>query len=78
MPLLKLANILATTTNTTVDASAWQPVLDALSSQISVTTVIGVIAAVIGGGIGLVFMWWGTRKAVRGIMSAATRGKLKF
>ena len=37
-------------------------VLSAITGQISVTTVIAVLAGAIGAAIGLVFMWWGVRK----------------
>lgn len=62
---------------TTVGPDAWASVLSALTGQISVTTVVGVIASVIGAGIGLVFMWWGVRKLVRTLMGAFKSGKLK-
>lgn len=63
-------------TTTVVDPTAWQSVIDALTAQISVTTLMTVIAAVVTAGIGLVFAWWGVRKVTRGIMSAFKKGKL--
>lgn len=51
-------------------------VLTAITTQISVTTVIAVIAGAIGAAIGLVFMWWGVRKLIRVLMSAFRKGKL--
>lgn len=51
-------------------------VLTAITGQISVTTVIAVLAGAIGAAIGLVFMWWGVRKLIRVIMSAFRKGKL--
>lgn len=60
-----------------VGPDAWADVLSALTGQVSVTTVVGVIASVIGAGIGLVFMWWGVRKLVRTLMGAFKSGKLK-
>lgn len=71
-----MPSILATGT-TVVDSTAWSSVLDALTAQISVPTVVGVIAATITAGISLVFMWWGVRKLVRSLMSAFRSGKLK-
>lgn len=53
-------------------------VLTAMTSQISVTTVIGVIAGVVGASIALVFMWWGVRKLARTLMAAFRSGKLRF
>lgn len=63
-------------TSSIVDPTAWQSVLDALTGQISVTTVMGVVAGVVTAGIGLVFAWWGVRKVTRGIMAAFKNGKL--
>ena len=53
-------------------------VLSAMTEQISVTTVIGVIAGVVGAAIALVFMWWGVRKLARTLMAAFRSGKLRF
>ena len=61
-----------------VSASAWQSVITALTSQISVSTVVGVLASLVTAGIGLVFMWWGVRKAVRSLMAAFRRGKMSL
>ena len=49
-----------------------------MTGQISVSTVVAVIASAIGAGIGLVFMWWGGRKAVRTLMSAFRKGKVSM
>lgn len=69
---------MALLTESTVTASDWKPVIDALTSQISVQTVVAVIAAVVTACIGLVFMWWGVRKGSKALMSAFKSGKLKF
>ena len=61
-----------------VSATAWQSVITALTSQISVSTVVGVLASLVTAGIGLVFMWWGVRKAVRSLMAAFRRGKMSL
>lgn len=74
---MKLMTMIASGGSTAVGPDAWASVLSALTGQISVTTVVGVIASVIGAGIGLVFMWWGVRKLVRTLMSAFKSGKLK-
>lgn len=65
-------------TSTAVNVSDWSEVMTAMTSQISVATVVGVIASVVAAGIGLVFMWWGVRKAARSLMAAFRSGKLKF
>lgn len=63
---------------TVVDSTAWQSVLSALTEQISVSTVVGVLATVVTAGIGLVFMWWGVRKAINSLMSAFRKGKMSL
>ena len=62
---------------TAVDATAWAPVMEALTAQISVSTVVGVVATVVAAGVGLVFMWWGIRKAMGSLMAAFQRGKMR-
>lgn len=61
---------------TPVTAADWQTVMDAMTSQISVATVVGVLAVVASACIGLVFMWWGVRKATRMLFAAFRKGKL--
>lgn len=61
---------------TVVSASDWASVISALTAQISVTTIVGVLATTVAAGVGLVFMWWGLRKAVRTIMAAFRKGRM--
>lgn len=61
-----------------VSSSDWASVIEAMTGQISVATVVGVLATLVGAGIGLVFMWWGVRKAARSLMAAFRSGKLRF
>lgn len=68
----------AVVASTAVSASDWASVLTAMTGQISVSTVVGVLASVVGAGIGLVFMWWGVRKLARTLMAAFRSGKLRF
>lgn len=63
---------------TPVTATAWAPIITAITGQISVSTVVAVIASAIGAGIGLVFMWWGGRKAVSTLMAAFRKGKVSM
>ena len=51
-------------------------ILTAISEQISVSTVVAVLASAVGISIGLVFMWWGARKATRMLMAAFRKGRL--
>lgn len=61
-----------------VKPADWAPIITAMTGQISVSTVVAVIASAISAGIGLVFMWWGGRKAVRTLMSAFRKGKVSM
>lgn len=78
--MLKFINMLITLAvcadPTPVTASDWASVITALTGQISVSTIVAVIASTAAAGVGLVFMWWGVRKAVRALMSAFKKGRL--
>ena len=65
-----------TVTSTPIDSSAWAPVISAITSQISVQTIVGVLATVAAAGVGLVFMWWGVRYAIRKLMKNAKTGRM--
>ncbi len=73
--MMKLCYFLTTST---VSASDWSAITDAITGQISVSTVVGVLAVAVGAGIGLVFMWWGIRKLANVIMSAFRNGRLSI
>lgn len=75
MPLMLLEGEVVTST---VSSSDWQSIITAISNQISVSTIVAVIASCVTACVGLVFMWWGVRKVVRMIMTAFKRGKLKI
>ena len=63
-------------TATAVTASDWASVISAMTAQVSVATIVGVLATIVAACIGIVFMWWGVRKAVRTIMAAFRKGKV--
>lgn len=63
---------------TAVTASDWASVISAMTSQISVSTVVGVLASLVTAGIGLVFMWWGVRKAVGSLMGSFRSGRIRL
>lgn len=75
-PKLKKGGIQETTT--VITSAAFKSVLAAIAEQISVTTVVEVLVYIVGISIGLVFMWWGVRKATRALMAAFRRGRLKI
>ena len=63
---------------TVVTSADWSSVITALTNQISVSTVVGVLATVAAACVGLAFMWWGVRKATRALMSAFKKGKVSI
>lgn len=70
MPIL--ADAVAVTT------SDFESILTTLQGQISVSTVVGVLAVAAGAAVGLAFMWWGVRKLTRVLMSAFKKGKVSL
>lgn len=77
---MKGGNIMPTAASSTsaVSSTDWASVIEAMTAQISVSTVVGVLATVVAAGIGLVFMWWGVRKAGRSLMAAFRSGRISF
>lgn len=61
-----------------VSAADWASVISAMTSQISVSTVVGVLATLVTAGIGLVFLWWGVRKAVGSLMGSFRSGRIRL
>lgn len=59
-----------------ISSSNFTSVLSAITGQISVATVVEVLAVAVGAAVGLVFMWWGVRKLIRVLMAAFRKGKL--
>lgn len=67
---------LASGSASAVTAADWASVISAMTAQISVATIVGVMATIVAACIGIVFMWWGVRKAVRALMAAFRKGKI--
>lgn len=63
---------------TVVSPTDWASVMTALTGQVSVSTIVGTLATLVTAGIGLVFMWWGVRKALRSLMAAFRKGKMSL
>lgn len=59
-----------------VTASDWASIISAMTAQVSVSTIVAAVATMVAAGIGLVFMWWGVRKAARTLMGAFRSGKI--
>lgn len=52
--------------------------IESITAQVNVETIVGVLGVAAAAAIGMVFMWWGGRKAVRMLMAAFTKGKLSI
>lgn len=65
-------------TTTVVTAKDWASVISAMTGQISVSTVVATLATLVTAGIGLVFMWWGVRKAVGSLMGSFRSGRIRL
>ena len=61
-----------------VTASDWASVITAMTGQVSVSTVVATLATLVTAGIGLVFMWWGVRKAVGSLMGSFRSGRIRL
>lgn len=75
---LELISLADTAPAGVVTASDWASVIAAMTSQISVSTVVGVLATLVTAGIGLVFLWWGVRKAVGSLMGSFRSGRIRL
>lgn len=63
---------------TVVTAADWASIITAITGQISVSTVVAAVATMVAAGIGLVFMWWGVRKAARTLLAAFRKGRVSI
>lgn len=63
---------------TAVSSTQFMSVISALQEQISVATIVEVLAVAAGVAVGLAFMWWGVRKLTKVLMSAFKKGKVSL
>lgn len=61
-----------------ITSSDFTSVLTKLQEQVSVSTVVEVLAVAAGAAVGLAFMWWGVRKVTGALMSAFRKGKVSL
>lgn len=61
-----------------VSAADWEPIMSALTAQISVANVAAVLATLVTAGVGFAFFWWGGRKALSALMAAFKKGKISI
>lgn len=63
-------------TFTAITFADFKSVIDAITAQVSVSSVVGVLAAAAAIAITFVFMWWGVRKVTKMVMGSARSGKI--
>lgn len=63
-------------TATIVTSSDWASVISALTEQLNVQTVVGVMAVIVASTVGFAFLYWGVRKAVAALMGAFKKGRV--
>lgn len=54
----------------------FESVIEAITAQISVANIVGVLATAAGIAITFVFLWWGVRKVTAMVMGSARKGKI--
>lgn len=67
-----------TATTTAIGSSAFAEVITALQAQISVTTIVEVLAYAATAVVAMVFLWWGVRKVTQMVMSAFRNGRISI
>lgn len=67
-----------TGTTTAIGSSAFASVITALQAQISVTTIVEVLAYAATAVVAMVFLWWGVRKVTQMVMSAFRSGRISI
>lgn len=63
---------------TPVQYSDFEPIITTLQAQISIETVVAILVACVAASVGLVFMWWGSRKVTGALMAAFKKGKIRI
>lgn len=61
-----------------VQYSDFESVITGLQNQISVSTIVNILATLAAVCVGLVFLWWAVRKVVSALMAAFRNGKLSI
>lgn len=58
--------------------ATFEPVINAITSGLSFSSLIGIIAGALGVSLVFVLSWWGLRRAVKIVRSAVFKGKLRI
>ena len=65
-------------TTAIITSANFNSILTNLQTQISVSTVVEVLAVTATACVGLAFMWWGVRKVTGALMKAFKKGKISL
>lgn len=76
VPAFAFAEGETTSAGGTFSTTELSTIISTITGSINVTSIVGMIAAMITACIGIVFMWWAIRKGIRVIMSAVRKGKV--
>ena len=74
--MMNLAGMLLTGGQTTISASDFSELVTIMQTQVSVQTVVGVIASILAVCVGFAFFWWAIRKVLKMLMSAFKKGNV--
>lgn len=66
----------SSSTESQVTYSDVSSIFDKISAQFSVSSIISLLAGVLGVSMGFVFMWWAVRKLIKIVMSAVRKGRV--
>lgn len=72
-----MLNVFLTTTES-VTASTIMDILNAITSQFSISQIVAMIAGLLGVSMTFVFLWWGVRKGSKMVISAVKSGKFRI
>ncbi len=56
----------------------FSPITNALTGSINVAQVAAIIGIILASSVGIYVFWWGARKLVRAVITAFSKGKIKF
>ena len=65
-------------TGNAITYTDFQSIIEGIQAQISISSVVSILATGVGIAVGFAFMWWGVRKLIKVLMSAFKKGKVSL
>ena len=62
--------------NTGITYATISDIVDSVLTQFSAANIVAMLGGIIGGVVGIRFLWWSLRKAFRAVMGTVTGGKM--